>query len=716
MFGIFKKGQKNPGGLNHPVSVSMEWGGATLTLETGRFAKQATGAVMATYGETMVLATVVSAKKAVVGQDFFPLTVNYIEKMASVGKIPGGFPRRELRPTDEETLKARLIDRPIRPLFPETFKNETQIVTTVYGYDKKNSPDVLAVVAASAALAISGIPFQGPIGAARVGYSDKKYLLNPTNEERLTSELDLVVAGTKDGVLMVESEASELSEDVMLGAVKAGFEFFQPVIGLINELAEKAGKDAWEVEALAPEYVAMQKKLEKQFISAITEALTISKKEERYAAMDSIVADAIASLGDSATDLDQKWAKEIVDHLTGKVLRRNILDSKPRIDGRDNKTVRPIEVEVGLLSRCHGSALFTRGETQALVSLTLGGKADAKLMEDMDGKRDERFMLHYNFPSFSVGETGRMGAPGRREIGHGKLAWRAINPMLPSQEEFDYTIRMISDVLESNGSSSMATVCGTTLALMDGGVPMKRPVAGIAMGLVKEGKEFAVLTDILGDEDHLGDMDFKVAGSEKGVTALQMDIKITSITFEIMKIALAQAFEGRKHILGIMTSAIKKPRTELSKYAPQTLEMKINPDKIREVIGKGGSVIQDITKKTNTSIDINDEGVIKITATDVEDANRAIDMIKVITAEPEVGMIYEGSVVSIKDFGAFVKFFGSNEGLVHISEITGERLDSMDQAKLKEGQKVFVQYTGMDKRGKTKLSMVGIDQKTGKKA
>ncbi|MDR0319380.1 MAG: polyribonucleotide nucleotidyltransferase [Rickettsiales bacterium] len=713
MFGIFNK-KENGMKLNNPKTVSLKWGDETLTLETGRFAKQATGSVMATLGETMVLATVVAAKTAKPGQDFFPLTVDYQEKQASAGRIPGGFERRETKPSQDEVLKARLIDRPIRPLFPDEFKNEVQIVATVFAYDKKNSPDILAVIASSAALALSGVPFQGPVGAARVGYIDGKYVINTPVKERPGTALDLVVAGTKDGVLMVESEAHELSEEIMLGAVQAGFEAFQPVIKAINELASANGKAKWAEPVRDEEYAAFEKACSK-YAPAIEAALGISEKMERLDTLAKITDEAKAEVVSDATDMQKAKIAEIIDGMTAKVLRGNILANKPRIDGRDLKTVRPIEVEVGVLPRNHGSALFTRGETQALVSLTLGGKTDAKLIDDMDGKRDEKFLLHYNFPPFSVGEVGRIGAPKRREVGHGKLAWRALNPVLPTQADFDYTIRVISEVLESNGSSSMATVCGTTLALMDGGVPILRPVAGIAMGLVKEGADYAVITDILGDEDHLGDMDFKVAGTDKGITALQMDIKITSITFEIMKKALAQAKDGRVHILGIMKDAIKAPRKELSKYAPQTTTMQINPDKIREVIGKGGSVIQDITKKTNTQIDIDDTGLIKISAVDFEDAKRAIEIIKGITAEPEVGVVYEGVVSGVKDFGLFVKFFGNNESLVHISEITGERLDRIEDAKLREGDKVFVEYLGMDKRGKTRLSMVGINQKNGKK-
>ncbi|MCL2749352.1 MAG: polyribonucleotide nucleotidyltransferase [Alphaproteobacteria bacterium] len=696
--------------MNNPLSVEIEFGGEKLILETGRFAKQATGSIMATMGGTMVLATVVSSKNVVEGQDFFPLTVDYQEKFASAGRIPGSRDRREGKSSLREVLIARLIDRPIRPLFPETFTNDTQIVVTCFSYDKVHNPDILAMIASSAALAISGVPFLGPIGAARIGFKDGKYLLNPTAKELENSELELVVAGTKDGVLMVESEAGELSEDEMLGAVKFGFEAFQPVIAAINELKEKAGKDAWTVLERNAEYKQMESDLER-FADRIASALTIAAKMERYAALDAIKLDAEPT---DATALQKAWAHEIIEAITARIMRRNILDKKPRIDGRDSKTVRPIEVEVGLLPRAHGSALFTRGETQALVTLTLGNDKDARPIETMDGASDERFILDYNFPPFSVGEIGRIGAPKRRELGHGKLAWRAINPMLPSKEKFDYTIRAVSDVLESNGSSSMATVCGTTLALMDGGVPLARPVAGIAMGLIKEGNEFEVLTDIMGDEDHLGDMDFKVTGTDKGVTALQMDIKITSITFEIMKQALAQARDGRLHILGIMTKTIKTPRKELSEFAPQAFMMKINPDKIRDVIGKGGSVIQALTKETNTSIDLSDDGTVKILATDKADAENAIARIKAIVAEPEVGMIYEGVVSGMKDFGIFVKIMnGTFESLVHISEITGERLKSIEDAKLKEGDKVFVKYLGVDKRGKTRFSMVGINQKTG---
>jgi len=719
LFGLFgKKDGDNAAELNNPIAVSMKWGDETITLETNRFAKQSTGAVMARMGDTMVLASVVAEKTAVDGQDFFPLTVDYQEKYASAGRIPGSRDRREGRPSTAETLIARLIDRPIRPLFPESFKNKVQIVATVFSYDRKNQPDILAMIAASAALAISGVPFMGPIAAARVGYADGKFVLNPTAKSSENSEMELVVAGTSDGVLMVESEIAELDEKTTLNAVKFGFDALQPVIKLINELKEKASKPAWDVAGRSPEYVAMEHDFE-QFAGEIETALAISEKLTRLDTLSSIQAKAKARIPELfpetkiASGTLASWAFEIVESITARIMRGNILAGKPRIDGRDNKTVRPIECEVGVLPRAHGSALFTRGETQALVTLTLGGGKDALPLESMDGAAEQGFMLNYNFPGFAVGEAKMLKSPGRREIGHGNLAWRAIHPMLPSRADFDYVIRAVSDILESNGSSSMATVCGTTLALMDGGVPMVRPVAGIAMGLIKEGNDYAVLTDILGDEDHLGDMDFKVAGTERGITSLQMDIKITSITFEIMEKALAQARDGRMHILGIMGKAIKAPRKTLSEFAPQVYTMKINPDKIREVIGKGGSVIQGITRDTNTSIDLSDDGTVKISAVDKNDADAAIAIIKGIVAEPEIGQIYPGVVSGVKDFGLFVKIMSGFEALVHISEITGERMNKIEDAKLVEGDKVFVKYLGADKRGKTRLSMVGINQKTG---
>lgn len=717
LFGLFNKDEKNQ--LNNPIAVEIPYGDETLRLETGRMAKQANGAVLATMGGTMVLATVCAEKTAVEGQDFFPLTVDYQEKFAAAGRIPGSRDRREGKASTSETLIARLIDRPIRPLFPETFKNKVQIIAQVFSYDRKNQPDILAMIASSAALALSGVPFQGPIGAARVGYSDGKYLLNPSKKVVEDSEMDLVVAATKDGVLMVESEIGELDEATTLGAVKFGFDAQQAVIAAINELAEKAGKPRWATPEKSVEYVAMEQDFE-QFAPAIEEALQIKEKLVRLDTLAEIHTQAKARIAELFPDTTlaastlESWADEIIENITARIMRGNILAGKPRIDGRDTKTVRPIEIELGILPRAHGSALFTRGETQALVSLTLGGGKDALPIENLDGAEEKDFILNYNFPGYSVGECKGLKSPSRRELGHGNLAWRALHPMIPSREKFDYVIRVVSDILESNGSSSMATTCGATLAMMDGGVPLTRPVAGIAMGLIKEGDDYAVLTDILGDEDHLGDMDFKVTGTDQGITALQMDIKITSITFEIMEKALAQAKDGRMHILGKIEKAIKAPRKNVSEFAPQAYTMKINPDKVREVIGKGGSVIQALTRETNTQIDLEDDGTVKIMATTREEADEAIARIKAIVAEPEVGVIYEGTVSGIKDFGLFVKIMNGFESMVHISEITGERIAKIEDTKIKEGDKVFVRYLGADKRGKTRMSMVGIDQKTGK--
>ena len=720
LFGLIKdkKGKGGAIALNNPVAVEVKYGDETLRLETGRFAKQATGSVMATMGETMVLATVVAEKDAVEGQDFFPLTVDYQEKFAAAGRIPGSRDRREGRPSSAETLTARLIDRPIRPLFPEGFMNKVQIIAQVFSYDKKNQPDVLAMIASSAALALSGVPFMGPIAAARVGFVDGEYILNPTLKQINDGQMDLVVAATQDGVLMVESEIGELDEKTTLGAVKFGFDAQQAVIKAINELVEKTGKPKWENPKKDETAVRIETFCAK-YADGITNAMTIADKMDRQDAMAEIhktakaeVAAEFAESGLSESTLGQKTF-EILDGLTAKIMRQAILDGKPRIDGRDNKTVRPIEIELGITPRAHGSALFTRGETQALVSLTLGGGKDALPLEDMNGSHEQDFMLNYNFPGYSVGEAKMLRSPGRREIGHGNLAWRALHPMMPARSDFDYVIRIISDVLESNGSSSMATTCGATLAMMDGGVPLTRPVAGIAMGLIKEGKDYAVLTDILGDEDHLGDMDFKVCGTEKGITALQMDIKITSITFEIMKTALEQAKDGRTHILGVMNKAIKTPRKVISTYAPQVYHVKISVDKIRDVIGKGGAVIQGLVRDTGTTIDVDDNGNIKILATSKEQADDTIQRIKEIAAEPEIGAIYEGAVSGIKDFGIFVKFMGNNESMVHISEITGKRLEKIEDAKLKEGDRVWVKYLGADKRGKTRLAMKGINQKTG---
>ena len=693
-FGKSKKETENAATrLNNPVFVEIPYGDETLRLETGRLAKQANGSVLATMGGTMVLATVCAEKSAVEGQDFFPLTVDYQEKYASAGRIPGSRDRREGKASTAETLTARLIDRPIRPLFPETFKNKVQIIAQVFSYDKKNQPDILAMIASSAALALSGVPFQGPIGAARVGYADGAYVLNPSRKFTEDSEMDLVVAATKDGVLMVESEIGELDEATTLGAVKFGFDAQQAVIAAINELAEKAGKERWATPEKSAEYIEMEAAFEK-FAGDIEAALAIKEKLVRLDTLSEIHTTAKAMIPDlfpdttTASSTLESWADEIVENITARIMRGNILAGKPRIDGRDTKTVRPIEIELGVLPRAHGSALFTRGETQALVSLTLGGGKDALPIETLDGAEEKDFFLNYNFPGYSVGECKGLKSPSRRELGHGNLAWRALHPMVPTRAQFDYVIRVVSDILESNGSSSMATTCGATLAMMDGGVPLTRPVAGIAMGLIKEGDDYAVLTDILGDEDHLGDMDFKVTGTDRGITALQMDIKITSITFEIMEKALAQAKDGRMHILGKINAAISAPRDKVSEYAPQMYVMKINPDKVREVIGKGGSVIQALTRETNTNIDLEDDGTVKIMAVSKEDADEAIRRIKDITAEPEVGQIYAGTVSGVKDFGLFVKIMNGFESMVHISEITGKRLEKIADAGYKEGDKV----------------------------
>ena len=721
LFGLLNKNNKDADAhpLNHPIAVEIKYGDETLRLETGRMAKQANGAVLATMGGTMVLATVCAEKTAVEGQDFFPLTVDYQEKFASSGRIPGSRDRREGKPSTSETLIARLIDRPIRPLFPETFKNKVQIIAQVFSYDKKNQPDILAMIASSAALALSGVPFQGPIGAARVGYVDGKYVLNPSKRDVDTqSEMDLVVAATHDGVLMVESEIGELDEETTLSAVKFGFDAQQTVIDAINELVQKAGKERWEIPQNTAEYDAMVADFA-QFEPQISDALLIKEKLHRLETLAEIHAAAKARIVElfpdttTATSTLESWADEIVENLTAKIMRGNILAGKPRIDGRDTKTVRPIEIELGVLPRAHGSALFTRGETQALVSLTLGGGKDALPIENLDGADERDFILNYNFPGYSVGEAKGLKSPGRRELGHGNLAWRALHPMMPSREKFDYVVRVCSDILESNGSSSMATTCGATLAMMDGGVPITRPVAGIAMGLIKEGDDYAILTDILGDEDHLGDMDFKVTGTKDGITALQMDIKITSITFDIMKHALEQAKAGRMHILGKITDAIAEPRREVSKYAPQVYTININPEKVREVIGKGGIVIQALVRETNTTIDLEDDGTVKILATTKEDADAAIARIKEICAEPEVGHIYKGTVTGVKDFGIFVKIMNNFESMVHISEMSKKRLKKIEDAGIKEGDTVYVRYTGIDARGKTHLSMLGINQETG---
>ena len=690
---------------------SFEWGGRTLTLETGKIARQADGAVLATYGETVVLATAVGAQSAKEGQDFFPLTVNYQERYYAAGKIPGGYFKRERAPTERETLISRLIDRPIRPLFAEGFKNEVLVVAQVLSHDQENDPDIVAMVAASAALTLSGLPFMGPIGAARVGYINGEYVLNPLIDTYPESQLDLVIAGTQDAVMMVESEAQELSEEVMLGAVVFGHEQMRTAIDAIIRLAEKAAKDPRAVPEDA--YAGTRKAIKAAAGAELSKAFQIPVKFERR--------DALAAI-------KKKYAEQIVGEGEGKVpanvyggllhdveadvMRNAVLDTKKRVDGRDLTTVRPILAEVGILPRTHGSALFTRGETQAIVVATLGTSEDEQFIDSLMGTGKETFMLHYNFPPYSVGETGRMGSPGRREIGHGKLAWRAIHPMLPKKEEFPYTIRVVSEITESNGSSSMATVCGTSLALMDAGVPIKKPTAGIAMGLILEGDRYVVLSDILGDEDHLGDMDFKVAGTEDGVTSLQMDIKISGITKEIMKVALEQAKGGRMHILGEMNKALTGARAELGEHAPRIEQIKIPTDKIRDVIGTGGKVIREIVEKTGAKINVEDDGTVKVASADGESIKAAIKWIRGLTAEPEVGQIYDGKIVKVMDFGAFVNFFGPKDGLVHVSELAASRVAKPSDV-VKEGQAVKVKLLGFDDRGKVRLSMKQVDQTTG---
>lgn len=694
------------------VRREIEWGGRTLSISTGKFSRQANGAVVVRYGDTMVHCAVCAAKTPMESEeDFLPLTVNYQEKTYAAGRIPGGFFHREGRPAEHEILSSRLIDRPIRPLFAKGYKNDTQVTATVISHDQQNDSDVVAMIAASAALTISGLPFLGPIGAARVGFKDGEYLLNPTVDERKTSDLDLVVAGTREGVLMVESEAKELTEDQMLGAVMFGHEQMQPVIDMIIDLAEEAAKEPFVLPEPAPEAEIVRNKFIEQFGDALVEAYKITDKLERQNRVGEIREEAKASVAEN--EAEAKVANDVFHKLEAEVVREAILNTGIRIDGRDTKTVRPITCEVGVLPRAHGSALFTRGETQALAVATLGTGEDAQMIEALTGTYDQTFMLHYNFPPYSVGETGRMGSPGRREIGHGKLAWRAIHPLLPSAEEFPYTIRVVSEIMESNGSSSMATVCGSCLALMDAGVPLKRPVAGVAMGLIKEKDgRFAVLTDILGDEDHLGDMDFKVAGTEVGVTSLQMDIKITSITKEIMQTALQQAHEGRMHILGKMAEALHAPREEVSRYAPRITSMQIPKDKIRDVIGTGGKVIREITEITGCKIDIDDEGLVKIAAYNSESGERAYNWIKGLVSEPEINRIYDGKVVKIADFGAFVNFLGAKDGLVHVSEIAPHRVNKVTD-ELSEGQHVKVKVIGIDNRGKVKLSMKRVNQETG---
>jgi len=690
--------------------VEIEWGGRKLKLETGHMARQADAAVYAQYGETTVLATVVGAKSPKAGIDFFPLTVNYQERTYAAGKIPGGYFKREGRPSEKETLVSRLIDRPIRPLFVEGFKNEVQVVVTVLSHDLENDPDVLGMVAASAALTLSGLPFLGPIAAARVGYIGGEYVLNPLVDEMSETALDLVVAGTHDAVMMVESEAKELSEDVMLGAVMFGHRHFQPVIQAIIKLAETAAKEPWDIQI--PDKAKYYDQVKSIAGATLTEAFSTKEKGKR----NDLVSQAKKRIFSEIQIPDEPGEKVLLGDafkaLEMDIMRGDVLKTKKRIDGRDLVTVRPIVSEVHVLPRAHGSALFTRGETQALVVATLGTGEDEQYVDSLEGTRKERFLLHYNFPPFSVGETGRMGSPGRREIGHGKLAWRAVRPLLPKHEDFPYTLRVVSEIMESNGSSSMATVCGASLSLMDAGVPLKAPVAGIAMGLIKEGNDYVVLSDILGDEDHLGDMDFKVAGTENGVSALQMDIKITGITEEIMKIALAQANQGRLHILGEMAKSITGAREELGEHAPRIETIKIPTDKIREVIGSGGSVIREIVAESGAKIDIQDDGTVKIASANRESIEKALARIKGITSEPEVGQVYKGKVVKIMEFGAFVNFFGAKDGLVHISQLTNGRPETVGEV-VKEGQEVYVKLLGFDDRGKVRLSMKIVDQTTG---
>ncbi|GAA0606693.1 polyribonucleotide nucleotidyltransferase [Thalassospira tepidiphila] len=694
------------------VRKEMQWGNAKLVLETGKIARQADGAVKVTYGETVVLCTAVGAKQPRPDVDFFPLTVNYQEKAFAAGKIPGGFFKREGRPSEKETLVSRLIDRPIRPLFHPQYRNDTQIVCTVLSHDMENDPDVVAMIGTSAALTISGLPFLGPIGAARVGYKDGEYLLNPSTEAVKESDLDLVVAGTRDGVMMVESEASELSEEIMLGAVKFGHEQFQGVLDLIIDLAEEAAKEPRDVAELPEGYDALVEKIAALGTERLTAAYAHVVKQERSAAVSAAKADIVEKLGDEVPDALKGKVSSIIKDLEKDIVRGAILKTGKRIDGRTGADVRPIMGEVSVLPRSHGSSIFTRGETQALAVVTLGTGQDEQIVDALDGEYRESFMLHYNFPPYSVGEAGRMGSPGRREIGHGKLAWRALHPLMPGKDAFPYTTRIVSEVTESNGSSSMATVCASSLAMMDAGVPLARPVAGIAMGLIKEAEDFAVLSDIMGDEDHLGDMDFKVAGTENGITSLQMDIKITSVTPDIMQIALKQARDGRLHILGEMAKALPEARGEVSGNAPTITQFSIPKDKIRDVIGSGGKVIREICEETGAKVDIEDDGSITVAHTDGAKGKQAVDWIKSIVAEPELNHIYDGKVVKAVDFGAFVNFFGARDGLVHISELAPERVKQVSDI-VKEGDQVKVKVIGFDDRGKIKLSMKRVDQETG---
>ncbi len=691
------------------IKRTFQYGDQTMTLETGEIARQATGAVMASLGDTVVFVSVVGKKEADPTRDFFPLTVDYQEKAYAAGKIPGGFFKREGRPTEKETLTSRLIDRPLRPLFPKGFTNEVQIVATVMSLDPAVDPDIVALIGASAALSISGIPFNGPVGAARVGYKNGEYILNPSFKQLDDSELDLVVAGTKSSVLMVESEAKQLSEEVMLGAVMYGHEQFQTVVDNITALAEEAGKEPWDWQPLE-ENRELQEKLASDYGEKIKQAYTITDKLKRRDVLSEIRSQIKEDL---VGEEDDQWSESevisAIEDLEHDIVRGAIISGEKRIDGRSPEDIRPISARIGLLPRTHGSALFTRGETQALVTVALGTQRDAQVIDALEGEYRDNFMLHYNFPPYCVGETGRVGSPKRREIGHGRLAKRGINGVMPTMEEFPYVIRVVSEITESNGSSSMASVCGTSLSLMDAGVPIKAPVAGIAMGLVKEGDEFVVLSDILGDEDHLGDMDFKVAGTEKGVNALQMDIKIDGITKEIMEVALKQAKAGRLHILGEMNKVIAEPRAEMSKHAPRIITIKINPDKIRDVIGKGGATIRQITEETGASIDLEDDGTVKIASVDHAAGEAAMKWVEKLTAEVEVGSVYEGNVAKIMDFGAFVNILPGKDGLVHISQISDERVENVTD-KLKEGETVRVKVLEVDKQGRIRLSIKAVEE------
>ncbi|MEV4933536.1 MULTISPECIES: polyribonucleotide nucleotidyltransferase [unclassified Sphingobium] len=692
--------------------VSIELGGKTLTLETGRIARQADAAVLATYGETVVLCAVTAAKSVKEGQDFFPLTVHYQEKYSAAGRIPGGFFKRERGATEKETLVSRLIDRPVRPLFPEGFYNEINVIAQVLSFDGESEPDIVAMIAASAALTLSGVPFLGPIGAARVGYKDGEYQLNPSLDQAKEGELDLVVAATGNAVMMVESEAKELSEDVMLGAVLFAHEASKKVVNAIIDLAEQAAKDPWDV-AKGDNLDDLKKKLKKLIGKDITAAYKLTDKSARSNALNEARAKAKAWFAEEGLDAQTVMAGiKLTKKLEAEIVRTAILKDGKRIDGRNTTQIRPIEAMVGFLPRTHGSALFTRGETQAICTTTLGTKDAEQMVDGLTGVHYESFMLHYNFPPYSVGEVGRFGAPGRREVGHGKLAWRALHPVLPSKEEFPYTIRVLSDITESNGSSSMATVCGGSLSMMDAGVPLKRPVSGIAMGLILEGKDFAVISDILGDEDHLGDMDFKVAGTEAGITTMQMDIKVAGITQEIFEVALRQAKEGRAHILGEMSKALSSTRTELSAHAPRIETIQIDKAKIRDVIGTGGKVIREIVAETGAKVDIDDEGIIKISSSDINQIEAAKKWILGIVEEAEVGKVYTGKVVNIVDFGAFVNFMGGKDGLVHVSEMKNERVEKPTDV-VSEGQEVKVKVLEIDPRGKVRLSMRVVDQETG---